>query len=222
MVCDHVFSSTGHAGLCFCSSHAAVYPQQWCYSPNTCSKLPHSQVENVGMATIYIKHDNLSCWVGKVKNRLVQGRKWSLILVALMKCLFLNVKEVAWAVATKPVVTLRALSPSPCGLHPRLWTHVVSGSLSSCRGSGDTIIRCGICCWNGSGSQPGGEQSPVGKAGSGHGLWVSAECSGMSCLAALVLSYIVSSKVDSGRSVGVGSRWSWREFCLNLEKQGPL
>lgn len=62
------------------------------------------------MATIYIKYDNISCWVGKVKNRLVQGRKWSLILVALMKCLFLNVKEVALAVSTKPVVTLRALS----------------------------------------------------------------------------------------------------------------
>lgn len=48
--------------------------------------------------------------MGKVKNRLVQGRKWSLILVALMKCLFLNVKEVTLAVSTKPVVTLRALS----------------------------------------------------------------------------------------------------------------
>lgn len=164
------------------------------------------------MATIYIKHDNLSCWVGKVKNRLVQGQKWSLILVALMKCLLLNVKEVALAVSTKPVVTLRALScdgaraPAVCTLGSELTLSLVPYCPVGV--GGDTISRCGICCWNGSGSPPGGEQSPVGKAGSGHGLWFSAEGSGMSCLAALVLSYIASAKVDSGRSVGFGSRWS--------------
>lgn len=49
------------------------------------------------------------------------------------------------------------------------------------------------------GTPPGGEQSLVGQDGSGHGLWFSAESSGMSCLAALVLSYIASSKADSVR-----------------------
>lgn len=69
--------------------------------------------------------------MGKVKNRLVQGQKWSLILVALMKCLLLNVKEVALAVSTKPVVTLRALScdgaraPAVCTLGSELTLSLV-------------------------------------------------------------------------------------------------
>lgn len=82
----------------------------------------------------------------------------------------------------------------------------------------NTITRCGICCWDGAGSSPGGEQSPVEQAGVGMVCGFPAECSGMSCPATLVLSCTASSKVDSaGEESGTQLQV---ELVRNLSESG--
>lgn len=74
-------------------------------------------------------------------------------------------------------------------------------------GEGNTIIRGGICSWNGLGAHLVGSRARLSRA-----QWdrlgvimvcgFPVECSGMSCLAALVLGYIASSKALKIAPVG--------------------
>lgn len=80
----------------------------------------------------------------KLKNMLVQGLKWSLILVALMKKIFfVNVKEVSWNVPTKPLVTelFTLMELCPCGCLPGSGLHGVPSATSLLSQGKETPLR---------------------------------------------------------------------------------
>ena len=127
------------------------------------------------------------------------------------KFLFLSVKEVALTVSAKASVTLKALCPD--GALPLVVCLSGSGltpvsviCLLSPR-EGHTITRGGICSWNGLGahlvgSRPRLNRAQWGRLGVVMVCGFPVECSGMSCLAALVLGYIASSEALKIAPVG--------------------
>lgn len=156
------------------------------------------------MVTVYIKRDDLSCWVGKGNNMPVRVLKWSPVPVALTKRL--NVEEGAQA---------------PCAGH---CDSPVAGGSPACGSPALQCVRCASrapgapssplpCCCGDSvtgvesatgtgragvvGSPPGGGQGPVRQPGSGLGGPVSPRSSGMPCRASWMQSYPAGSQEAS-------------------------
>lgn len=158
-----------------CVSEAQV----WCYSPNTCSNLLHSQKEMLAQRQFFITDGQLILLGGKHWKYASSGfqLKWSLILLALMKknfCL-LSVEEVALTVSAKPSVTLKALCPD--GALPLAVSLPGSGltpvsviCLLSPR-EGNTITRGGICSWNRLGAHLVGSRARLSRAQWGRLGW---------------------------------------------------
>lgn len=181
------------------------------------------------MVTVYIKRDDLSCWVGKGNNMPVRVLKWSPVPVALTK--HLNVEEGARAPCAGHCDS-PAASGSPARREPGPAVCVVCEP-----GAGGTELatslllwgqcyRCGVCHWDRQGG--GGGEPTRGWAGLSEAAWEWAWRAGFpqkfrNALPGL-LDAKLSRRVSGGLSQGVGwcpaARGVGEEIRCDLEKQG--